>query len=77
MIYFAYLTKNKEMLRVLLKMGYLSTSVPRDMEIFKYYSDMVSQGNSRSISRCSAEERFKVSTRKMYRIINRMEQSVP
>ena len=68
-----YLTNNREVLRTLLKTGLISTNIPGELEMYRFYSDMLSLGETKSMSRESSIKRFKINRRKFYRILERME----
>lgn len=73
---YSYLTNNIQVLRTLLKTGLISTNIPRDLEIYRFYLDVLSLGETKSMSRESSMLRFKINRRKFYRILERMEEVV-
>ena len=69
MTYYQYLRENLNVIRVLLLQGTISSSIPRDMEIYSYYEDVRALGNTKSASFMQAKNHFKVGRTKMYKVL--------
>jgi len=72
----AYILNNKEVVNTLVRAGVISTSLINNLGIYEFFLDNMEVGRSKSLSIQLTVERYKISQKTVYQIINQFSETV-